>query len=446
MNKFQNEARKFLFKRVFKSYQLPKLMKPFLLSPLKLFTQRIRVGGQNQNLSYLENLNSILQKSLDKKEDIPYDKFIHALAVMDSVENNEVRIDTEKLILEVIRNKTFLNQIYHEKFSQMLIYVSRVKSISENDMDLLYKLYINLSKQQNGFTSKQIFLILDAFYYFENNNIPYPKQFKNDVINYCLSNWGVNFNFNERLELLRSVLYMKDEDSIPFAEKFIHYLPKIIGENSKLTLDQKLDLLQLFPKILSTIPNPEIIEKEGFKLYEFLLKNIYNECEADPEKLLCIVSNYMVYIIHQKENLFESMVPFFYRHLSSLRHEFTIELLFMALQCNFENFKNKEQMIKFTSQVYQEIKNLRTTERQFEDEMKEIMWLKSVRNKLRTAFESWKVKNDKSQENQDEHYYLKFISEIIKKSCDLFPFASKEYQDEGFDHIYSNFKNIMKFN
>ena len=136
---------------------------------------------------------------------------------------------------------------------------------------------------------------------------------------------------------------------------------------------------------------------------------------------------------------------YFYNNLSSFRNELLIELFFLLLNSDFKEFKNIKLPVSMLNLIYQLIKNLKPDQFAVFEDTKEMIYFKKIRRTLIENFDKWDEKNPAESPDSLNYYHKKIMREFIKKSIDMYPFASIDYNEEGFDRMFENLKNYIKF-
>jgi hypothetical protein len=375
---------------------------------------------------------------------------IQSLGLLMGVTDKEILKQAKDSLLSVIKNQKFMNNINKVEFLAIFT-KSYLLDLEKEDLEFLEDLYLEFNKSEiennsdsDSDSDNVVFSIdeklnlLDSIYYYEKNSF-HLNIIKDDLNKFFIENI-LKLKPEQIILLLKTILFMNDEDILVYTPKVIEYMNKIIKKDEKpKNMDYLMDKIVYFPKILSATNDKEIYNLEMNKLRNFIIQNMdYN---LNPETMICLISNFCNYL-NFSTSLLEIYMPYFYRNLGGLDNEFFIELFFLYLQSDLKKYKNPENITTFLNELFNLIKNVNTKPRQTNEMTKELLFFNDTRNKLKNSLNEWKEKTAKIEEIPKE-YHLIFVK-LIEKSIDLFPFAAEEYNVKLLDKIFKNFLDSIK--
>lgn len=429
-----------------KNYKLQKIYTNSNLSKINKFyfsTSPSQIED-SENIMKLDKL--ILEIKYENIETKVYHqkKITSALSLICSIPNKSLIEDSEKNLIEILRNPTFYENLKRITFADLFFYFPFLNKdfITEQDITNLEDHYFRIKESQDTFTMSDRLKIIDALYYYENFLNIELSNVKKDIFEFFISNL-LSLHQDDLMTLLKNILYLKNDEIKLFSEKLPLRMHNILDINdNKITLGKKVEILQFYPKIVKSSENPILIEKDKEKILKFFFSKLDMNL-IDPAPLLCFISNYY-YFLEINPTLLEHFLPYFYNNLSSFYNEYLLEFFFLILNTDLSQIKNKPRIDKFFDTLYQSLKKSKTHERQFKEKTKDILYFLEVREKVKVSSKEWFSKH-KPEDGSDDFYLMKIFEEFIKKSTDLFPFAAREYKDELYDKMFSNLKKLLKF-
>lgn len=456
--------------------------KPSNIKNIKLFTQSMKhftIANLRGNLAEQEeillktqrdkltnSLNYVLSEMKNKqqtKNQLPIEKILEMMDIVDK-SNEEIRQDAEIFLLEIMRDPQLYKKYFefpeisaaHNNFSQFFLLAPRIRILEEKDLIMLKQIFNKMDNKVREFSIDDRIKLYDAFYYYFRNFgedlvIKTMGDMHDKIVNSFLE-FFTSFTHTEVTNLLKNIVYLEDKKIQNFVnrmkDKLLYVFNEEYGKKLGLSLNKKFDLIQFYPRILFSIRNtePELFEKEKEKMETFLIEssNDPNLKDLSEEMILCVISNYLVWT-SRNEKVFECYMKYFYNHLSSFRNELLLELFFLLLHSDFKAYKNIKLPVSMLNLIYQLIKNLKPDQFAIFDDTKDVIYFKKIRTNLIENFDKWDAKNPADSQDNPDYYHKKIIREFIKKSIDMYPFASIDYSEEGFDRIYENLKNHIKF-
>ena len=413
-----------------------------------------------QTLNYL--VSDLKDKRLNNKT-IQIEKILELTESVDKA-SEDIRKEAEILFIDTLRDAQLYNKYFefpnnsngHSNFALFFLLAPRIRILEENDLKLLNDIYLKMDTKLKEFSIDDSIKLYEALYYYRINfgddAVKRNMEEMSEKITKNFLDFFTSFVHNDMVNFLRMLVFVEDKEIQKFVnrtkDRMLYTFNEEHGKKLGISLTKKFDLCQFYPRILFSIKNsdPELFQIEKEKLQNFLIESSTspNMKELNEELVLCIISNYLVWT-EKSEKVFESYMNFFYNNLSSFRNELLIELFFLLLNSDFKEFKNVKLPVSMLNLIYQLIKNLKPDPFAIFEDTKEIIYFKKIRKSLIESFDIWDAKNPAETQDSPDYYHKKIIREFIKKSVDMYPFASIDYSQESFDRIYQNLKDYIKF-
>jgi hypothetical protein len=469
-----------LFKKTFSTRN--NLMKSSNLTKFKLYSinhKHFTIANLRGNLAEQEeillnkereklttNVNYLISDFKDKKinnKTIPFEKLVEIMEIIDKT-NEVIRQDSENFLLEILRDSDFYRKYFnfpivsnaHQNFANFFWLAPRLRNLEDQDLKLLNETFFKMDNKIKEFSIEDRIKIYDAFYYYvrnfgEERVLKIMGDMHEKITNSFLE-FFTSFSHEDVMNLLKNIVFLEDKEIQKFVkrmkDRLLYVFNEDYGKKLGLTFSKKFDLVQFYPRIIHSIKksDPELFEKEKLMLESFLIQNSTSPSlkELNEEMVLCAISNYLVWTC-KNEKVFESYMNYFYNNLSSFRNELLIELFFLLLNSDFKNFKNIKLPVSMLNLIYQLIKNLKPDQFAVFEDTKEMIYFKKIRKALIENFDKWDEKYPADTPDSPDYYHKKILREFIKKSIDMYPFASIDYSEETFDRIFENLKNYIKF-
>jgi hypothetical protein len=179
-------------------------------------------------------LSKILELQKNKIEDYSIDKFILFLTVYTPIKEKQINKEVHKIFLHDL-NANFSYNSFKSNFEN--------KYKSSNINNLLYHLFFSLSffklvllkeSYRNGWEVN----LLDLYCY--------DRKFSKSSEQYKMSNYVLEFNRNERLDVIKDfgslVPLVIENNYLNELEKFINNFPKDVPQEEEISIDIKKDL------------------------------------------------------------------------------------------------------------------------------------------------------------------------------------------------------------
>jgi len=426
--------------------------------------EEILISKEREKLS--ASVNYIISDFKDKilnNKTIPIEKIFELIQIIDKTDE-DLRKESENLIIDIIRNTDLYTKFFefptnsngHQRFATFFWLAPRLRNLEDQDLKFLKETFFKMDNKIREFSIEDRTRIYDSFYYY---NKYYGEERISQIMgemHYKITNsfleFFTSFSHEEVINLLKNIVFLEDKEIQLFVkrmkDRLLYVFNEEYGKKLGLTFSKKIDLVQFYPRILYSIKNTDaqLFEKEKEMLETFLIESSTSQSlkELNEEIILCTISNYLVWA-NKNEKVFESYMNYFYNNLSSFRNELLIELFFLLLNSEFKNFKNIKLPVSMLNLIYQLIKNLKPDQFAVFEDTKEMIYFKKIRRTLIENFDKWDEKNPAESPDSPDYYHKKIFREFIKKSIDMYPFASIDYKEESFDRMFENLKNYIKF-
>lgn len=415
-------------------------------------------------------LTNKLEEDMKKRGIINFQDLFKVMEKLNFLSDLQERQRVEEVLLECIRSPNFYKdhlafpklENTHQNFANLFFHAAKIKSLQDSDMQMMQEWFFDMDKPSREFKLKQRIMIFDAFYF-------YNRNFGNEVIDASLSKLHSHIvtNFNEFMtsflhvdltDFLVKLIFFEDKEIRLFLDKIVEKMNYIINPDRsnllQLSLNKKFDIVQSYPKILHVIEKlaqedknyVSIYKREKEKLENFLIENSgkVDENDINSEFILCCVSNYNVWV-ENSPRLLEAYVPYFYNKLGGYRNEMVLEIFFLLLNSNFDNYTNCSKALELVNLIYQLLKNIKIRRLEIYEDLKEADYFYSIRKELIEEFEKWDQKDKAEDFDHPDHYYKKIFREFIRKSVNIYPFSATHYNEQLFDRLFKNLKNYIKF-
>lgn len=469
---------KFKIKNLFlftcKNFNFNKIsIKNFSQDEIKYKEEEIKLGEENKTVSPTFFDKTAKQRAVNTKilsgrlsniktifkdeNQVKIEELIKCIDLVDRVDK-DVKQYAEKILIEIIRSPVlkskFLfpeNPTAHNEFADLFQEVYKITSLTEEDFTYLTETFISLDNKVKEFSQSNKIKIFDALYYYKkyltNERFKILMPIKNSVDS-RIFDFFTSFLYDDLILILRNIVYLENQEMAKFAPRMVEKMNYLINpkysKDFAFSMEKKINVLQYYPRILKQLEDEKVKKIEYEKIERFLIDNLKEIQECNQDLTICVISNYLNFC-ERSTNLLEAYSQYIYNNLAGFTHEITIDLFFIYLQSNFEEFKNLNYSKQLLNTLFQSLKNLKTDERIIYENIKEVFYLENLKSQLKEEFEKWDKTNPTDSIDHPDYFYKKLFKNFIQNSYNLLPFNTEAFNAELFDKTFNNFKTYISF-
>jgi uncharacterized protein YifN (PemK superfamily) len=393
----------------------------------------------NNNIKLLDGKLYDFKNYFEKQKTYNHDRLFEIIQIFEFTADSFIKKDCEKYIMQLLNDQSFIDSLNATNLSRLFYFLIFVPNLTQTEIDKLSNHYFKL-KNENKINKTNYIEILDTLYYIEIKDFNI-EEMRSSLIESTLYYFDT-YNSEEIFGLLATILFMNSKDISKLADSVVIYMnSKILDINNDigLSIDGRLVFLQYYPRILKEHSDDTVKSEQRVKMANFFKTNANENCNQDI--LLCNTSNYCHYARFDPQ-MVEKLVLVIRKNIGGLRTEFIIELFFLIIHFNINQFEDKLEIASMVELIINAVKDSNTITNDLSEIRKDYIYFKGMRDKILPLYSNW-YKN-KIVTKDEEATKLAIFSQMVDKSMQNFPFAMREISENMFDELFDNFKLVYK--